>query len=353
MKIIDYDNITEVGAFNDSLWNGANLNQSPGVNSPQIPASSITNLNAFITDVNSGLIWGIRWWANNLVWSSSAYNSITYTSWTLTLSNGSSYSITGDTKTLTTVTYIFLDTAVSTTTLQTTTIASNSVWGTRILVCVANITVSWKKAEFQVFWGKGNNTFITADNIAANTITVNEVNVNSAFANEVFSNTITATGTITGWNFQTAASNRRILISWSANKMLAYNDSWTEVMNIGYNSWWFNNLIYWLVWADWYTWPLIYMEGARDSNTARFISNHTTSALPTISSECYSANTSAGTFTNYSTWYWLISQNNSTTNPTVYISNSNASSDKPSLTVANWVTSLSGKLKIPVWSNLY
>lgn len=206
----------------------------PGLNAERQTMRSVTGLSSFVGDVNAGIIWGIRGWVNNLAWSSTGYNNVTWWSGTLTLSNGSSYSITGSFVTLTTVTYIFLDTAVSVTALQTTTVAANSVWATRILVCVANLTVSGKDAQYQVFWWAGSQTFINADNIAANSITGNEVQANSITASEIdvadlFAQTITATGTITGATIiggvikTSAWTSTRIELE--SNKLSSYDSS--------------------------------------------------------------------------------------------------------------------------------
>ena len=210
----------------------------PGLNAERQTMRSVTGLSSFVGDVNAGIIWGIRGWVNNLAWSSTGYNNVTWWSGTLTLSNGSSYSITGSFVTLTTVTYIFLDTAVSVTALQTTTVAANSVWATRILVCVANLTVSGKDAQYQVFWGAGSQTFINVDNIAAGTITANEIATNTITSNNIltgtiqaskidvtnlFAQTITATGTITGATLQTATSGNRTVLA--SNGVIGYDSS--------------------------------------------------------------------------------------------------------------------------------
>jgi len=232
----------------------------PGLNAERQTMRSVTGLSSFVSDVNTGLIWGIRGWVNNLAWSSTAYNNVTWWSGTLTLSNGSSYSITGSFATLTTVTYIFLDTAVSVTALQTTTVGANSVWPTRILVCVADKTVSPKDAQFQVLWGSWNSVFITADNIAANSITGNEIQANSVKANNIdvtdlFAQTITASGTITGATIQTAISWSRTIMSsswvigkdssWATRIQLAnaatptlafFKSSWLSVSALGDNT---------------------------------------------------------------------------------------------------------------------
>lgn len=246
----------------------------PGLNAERQTMRSVTGLSSFVGDVNSGLIWGIRGWVNNLAWSSTGYNNVTWGSGTLTLSNGSSYSITGSFVTLTTVTYIFLDTAVSVTALQTTTVAANSVWATRILVCVANLTVSGKDAQYQVFWGAGSQTFINADNIAANSITGNEIQANSIKASEIdvtnlFAQTITATWTITGATIvggiiKTATTGKRLALE--TNTLKSYDSS--NNLRIQSNGAWFRftdfNNIYNtdIEWGNYTSLPAIKVAGA-------------------------------------------------------------------------------------------
>jgi hypothetical protein len=58
-------------------------------------------------------------------------------------------------------------------------------------------------------------------------------------------------------------------------------------------------------------------------------------------------------FVNYWWWWAWYFSNSSSSNSTMYITNWDSSANRPSLTVANGITSLSWKLKIPVWSNLY
>lgn len=196
---------------------------------------AISWLSTFVSNVNNWLIGGIRGWVNNLTWSSSAYNSVTYSSGTLTLSNGFSYSITGDTVTLTTVTYIYLDTAISITALQTTTTASDSVWGTKILVCVASPTVSGKDAQFQVFWGAGSEIFITADNIAANSITTNEIAANTITANNL-STALLYAGSITldtNWNIK---SGKTAFTDDTNSWFWLWDVSWAKKFKIGSSS---------------------------------------------------------------------------------------------------------------------
>jgi len=159
---------------------------------------------------------------------------------------------------------------------------------------------SWWTEKISI-WSNWNATFqwdITASTISWTTISWT---------------TITWT-TITWWIIETASSNRRIKISWSDNKILAYDDNSIEVINLWYNSNWYNNLIRWVTWNDWYIWSLLYLETERDSNTARFINKNISTTIPVISIEWYSWSSVALTIRNFNWndciklqnawWYW-------------------------------------------------
>ncbi len=91
---------------------------------------------------------------------------------TLTTADGTAFSIAaGNTGNMSAVTYIFLDTAVSSTVLQTTTNAPDAIGSGRILIGVAQNKTD--EAYFNIFGGRG--TLLSADMIAANAITANEL----------------------------------------------------------------------------------------------------------------------------------------------------------------------------------
>ena len=77
-------------------------------------------------------------WTHDLLFSASDNNTVAWGSGTITLGNGVSFSIdAGNTGNISAPTYVFLDTAVSTTVLQITTSASAAVGLDRILIAVA------------------------------------------------------------------------------------------------------------------------------------------------------------------------------------------------------------------------
>lgn len=141
----------------------------------------------------------VRGWTHDLVFSATDYNTVAWASGTITLDDGTAFSIgaanTGD-MAADTITYIYFDLNVSNTALQSAVdSASSAVGGRKILVAVAAPVpnVATDKAIFQVFGGKGIGVFIAADNVAANTLTANEIAANTLTANEVAANTLLAT----------------------------------------------------------------------------------------------------------------------------------------------------------------
>lgn len=155
-------------------------------------------------------------WINNLVFTASDSDTVAWGAGTIKLKSGTTYAIlAGNTGNIAAITYIFLDATVSLTVLQTTTTATSAVGTNRILVAVAkNNSDAAKKAEFQVFGGFGQTTFITTDNLAANAVTANEITANTITANKMNISTLSAiaadlgtitAGTVTGATFQTSA----------------------------------------------------------------------------------------------------------------------------------------------------
>ncbi|MGE0278349.1 MAG: hypothetical protein AB7R40_23380 [Nitrospiraceae bacterium] len=180
-------------------------------------------------------------WSHNLVFSATDNDTVAWTSGSIYLRDGTTYSISaGNTGNITTVTYIFLDLAVSATVLQTTTTASSAVGPNRILVAVANDVASGKDAQFQVMGGAddGELVLITADVIAANTITANEIAANTITAAQIAAGTITATeiaaNTITGANIaslnistKTLTADTGTIGGWGLTASTLFSDAFT------------------------------------------------------------------------------------------------------------------------------
>lgn len=171
------------------------ISNVPWVSSPKINwATSVYNVE-----------WGtwIAWWSTNISWSASDKNTVAWTSWSIYLPDWTAYTISsgGNTWDMTTTTYIYYD--IENEAIATTTSASVSVGKDKLLLCVANpVSTNGKSAEFQAFWTNDQSTFIYASNIAANTITGNEIAANTITANQIDSWAIT-TDKIAAWAVDT------------------------------------------------------------------------------------------------------------------------------------------------------
>ncbi len=91
------------------------------------------------------------------------------------------------------------------------------------------------------------------------------------------SGNISSNAIITWWSLvwsiiKTQKSGQRVEITSANNKVQIFNPSGTEISNYGYGAWptGFNNILWASVPNDGYTWPLIRMDSARDTNTAYF-----------------------------------------------------------------------------------
>jgi hypothetical protein len=126
-------------------------------------------------------------WSNTLTFSAVDHDTVEWNSGVITLSDGTIYNITaGNTGDMSTVTYIYLDVAVSETTLQTTIDANDAVGNGKILVGVAdNNADTTSDAKFKKFGGGPLDDLLTADNLASNTITANEIAANTVTAAEI------------------------------------------------------------------------------------------------------------------------------------------------------------------------
>lgn len=213
------------------------------------PKQLVDNVWTSVRDAGAGADTpGTGKWSHNLVFAVTDYNTINWVTGTITLPDGTAYSIgNGNTGDMAAITYIYLDTAISTTLFQTTTTAATAVGANKILVAVAKPNAdTTKDAEFQVFGGFGQNTLITADNIAAGTITGDEIAANTITAGKISVSqlsaiaadlgTITA-GTVTGATIQTASSGTRfVMTSTSFQGIESTGDVIFEVILSGGNA---------------------------------------------------------------------------------------------------------------------
>lgn len=150
--------------------------------------SSLSTLGQWIS--SAGVNPALQEWQINFVFSSASDVQVNWTSGTLRLSDGTTYAISaGNTGTMAALTYIYLNIAVSTTVLQTTTTYSTAVGDGKILIAAAqNATAG---ASVLIFSGQQpiinggaqiTALSILAGNIAAGAITATKISVSSLSA---------------------------------------------------------------------------------------------------------------------------------------------------------------------------
>ena len=162
---------------------------------------NLTLNGALVTQLYQGSEPSLFGWQCTCVFSATDLNTVAWTSGTFTLSEGTAYSIdAGNTGNMAARTYIYLDKAVSTTALQTTTTASTAVGSGKVLIATA--INSTTEALWQVFSGTGGvqigggqieQRSITASEIATGTLTANEIAANTITAGQIAAGTITTT----------------------------------------------------------------------------------------------------------------------------------------------------------------
>ena len=152
-----------------------------------------------ITDLVAGSEVAIQQWMSNLTFSATDYRIAAWTSGTITLMDGTTFTISsGNTGNMSALTYIYLDKAVSSTVLQTTTTPATAVGTGKVLLAVAqNISDTSKYAKFQVFSGSGGvgGSFIAADNIIVTTLAAIVANMGAITAGTI---TVDTSGYIRG-----------------------------------------------------------------------------------------------------------------------------------------------------------
>ena len=112
-----------------------------------------------------------RGWGHDMVFSAADNDTVAWTAGTIMTAGGvTSFSIdAGNTGNMAAATYVYLDTAVSLTVLQTDTSVDNAIGGNKILVAVCEDVVADKDATFKVFGG-GADGLIVGDHIASNSV---------------------------------------------------------------------------------------------------------------------------------------------------------------------------------------
>jgi len=124
-------------------------NEAIGIHANQ---ATIDHPDDSVTSVKAKL--SLRGWSNDLDFSSTDADTVSWSSGVIRMSDGTPYSIdAGNTGNMAALTYIYLDIGVSETVLQTSTNYVNAVGDGRLLVAVAKNSTT--EAIFQVFGGKG------------------------------------------------------------------------------------------------------------------------------------------------------------------------------------------------------
>ena len=148
-----------------------------------------------VTNIASGSDIGIQGWSSDIIFSATDVDTVSWTTGTIKLADGTTYSSigSGNTGNMTALTYIYFDSA-SPTALATTTTAANAIGTGKILIAVAqkNTDTGATEAVFQAFGGRGGQ-LLNAASIAANSITANEIAANTITAAQIVAGTITAT----------------------------------------------------------------------------------------------------------------------------------------------------------------
>lgn len=217
-----------------------------------VTASNITITGgSVVTSVLSGTIAqgnlnvADRGWVQTCVFSVTDADTVAWGSGTFTSADGTAYSITGsNTGNMVAKTYIYLDTAVSTTAYQTTTTATTAVGAGKVLVAIAQNGTG--EATFTVLQGQGGQNIdassivagsITANEIAASTITAGKLSVSTLSSITADLGTVTA-GSVYSGLFSTSTSGsttQRILMQNSDNSLRFYDSSNSLIVSIGTN----------------------------------------------------------------------------------------------------------------------
>lgn len=189
---------------------------------------------AIITGPGSGSSPSLLGWNHNITFvpdATNKHNALDWGTGTIRFTDGTTYSIVAGTSVgIAAITYIYLDTDVSSgTVLQSTTTQATAVGDNKVLVAVALNSTSGKDLEFQVFGGQssGSPKLIVTDNLAVNSVTFNEIAGNTIIASNIDSmdlttQSLTATvGAIGGWDLgSNTLSSLGISINSSTEQML-------------------------------------------------------------------------------------------------------------------------------------
>ena len=247
-----------------------------------VPWVSSPKINAWTSVYNEQWWWGsgIAWWSTDVKWTPHNW-SISRSSGSISLPDWTSISISWWSQSITSSTYLYVDTTDWT--VHATTHSYETVWENKIMICAA-FPNSWKNVSFKAFWCADQSSLttgssianwtITANNIASNTITANNIASWTITANEIAGNTITASE-IASWAITSSKINVSELSAISANlwdvtawtitgtTITAWDTDWSAIVlnpsgnRIDIYYWWYVVWqIYW--WSNnWYDWIVL------------------------------------------------------------------------------------------------
>lgn len=183
---VDFTN-TDAGfiiGIDDSDGNKAKVYLGDSTNYLNWDGSTLTISGSIV--VGPGTSPGIQSWQYDGAFTASDSDTVAWATGTLTLASGTTYSITGaNTGNMSAKTYIYLDTAVSTTALQTSTTAGDAVGANKILIATAQNSSGGKDAIFQMLGGRGDQSVLVANgNIQANSVDTDELVASSVIVGD-------------------------------------------------------------------------------------------------------------------------------------------------------------------------
>ncbi len=166
---------------------------------------------------SDGVETSLQTWKTNIVFSSASATQVNWTSGTIQLNDGRTFSIvSGNTGAMAALTYIYLDTAVSSTVLQKTTNYATAVGPGRVLIAAAQNNATGASVipfsgQQPIIDGGAQivASSITTGALAAGAVTAAKISVSQLSAISADMGSITA-GTITAATIRTAASGARV-----------------------------------------------------------------------------------------------------------------------------------------------
>lgn len=175
-----------------------------------------------------------RGWTQTSAFSVTDADTIAWGAGIFTSADGTAYNISaGNTGNMVAKTYIYLDTAVSTTVYQTTTTSANAVGAGKVMIGIAQNGTT--EATYMIMQGQGGYNIdaanivagsITANEIAASTITAGKMNISTLSSISANIGSITS-GTITGALIRTSSGGDRIEMK-DDNTITFYSGGYTR-----------------------------------------------------------------------------------------------------------------------------